>query len=135
MIGQDRTLALVRSSLELVNEVAHTHDAKVNDVLLAVIAGGLRGLLSSRGEPIEGVILPIYVPVSLRRGRSGQEAGNLISQMVVPLLLGSPILAQRLRQIAVETANGRQSAVRRWARCSAAGSSEGRCSSSSRGSG
>jgi len=104
VIGQDRTLALVRSSLELVNEVAHTHDAKVNDVLLAVITGGLRGLLRTRGEPIEGVILPIYVPVSLRRGRSGQEAGNLISQMVVPLHLGIADPAQRLRQIAVETA-------------------------------
>ncbi|HEX6760495.1 MAG TPA: wax ester/triacylglycerol synthase domain-containing protein [Propionibacteriaceae bacterium] len=104
VIGQDRTLALVRSSLELVNEVAHTHDAKVNDVLLAVITGGLRGLLRARGEPIEGVILPIYVPVSLRRGRSGQEAGNLISQMIVPLHLGIADPAQRLRQIAVETA-------------------------------
>jgi len=104
VIGQDRTLALVRSSLELVNEVAHTHDAKVNDVLLALIAGGLRGLLRSRGEPIEGVILPTYVPVSLRRGRSGQEAGNLISQMVVPLPLGIADPGRRLGQIAVETA-------------------------------
>ena len=104
VIGQDRTLALVRSSLELVNEVAHVHDAKVNDVLLAVIAGGLRGLLRSRGEPIEGVTLPIYVPVSLRRGRSGQEGGNLISQMVVPLPLGIAEPGRRLRQIAAETA-------------------------------
>jgi diacylglycerol O-acyltransferase / wax synthase len=64
----------------------------------------LRGLLSSRGEPIEGVSLPIYVPVSLRRGRSGQEAGNLISQMVVPLPLGIADPGRRLRQIAVETA-------------------------------
>jgi diacylglycerol O-acyltransferase len=104
VICQDRTLALVRSSLELVNEVARTHDAKVNDVLLAVIAGGLRCLLRSRGEPIEGVIVPIYVPVSLRRGGSGQEVGNLISQMVVPLPLGIADPGRRLRQIAVETA-------------------------------
>ena len=41
VIGQDRTLALMRSSLELVDEVAHAHGATVNDVLLAVIAGGL----------------------------------------------------------------------------------------------
>ena len=34
VVGQDRTLALVRSSMESVNEVAHTHDATVNDVLL-----------------------------------------------------------------------------------------------------
>jgi diacylglycerol O-acyltransferase / wax synthase len=105
VIGQDRTLALVRSSLELVNEVAHSHGATVNDVLLAVIGGGLRGLLCSRGESIEGVILPIFVPVSLRRGRSGQAGGNLISQMVVPVPLGIADPSQRLRQIAVETAS------------------------------
>jgi diacylglycerol O-acyltransferase / wax synthase len=104
VIGQDRTLALVRSSLEQVNEVAHTHGATVNDVLLAVIAGGVRGLLGSRGEPVEGVILPIYVPVSLRRGRAGEGGGNLISQMVVPLPLGIADPGQRLKQLAKETA-------------------------------
>jgi diacylglycerol O-acyltransferase / wax synthase len=104
VIGQDRTLAVVRSSLEQVREVAHSHGATVNDVLLAVIAGGVRGLLGSRGEPIEGVILPIYVPVSLRRGRPGQQGGNLISQMVVPLPLGIADPGLRLQQIAAETA-------------------------------
>lgn len=104
VIGQERTLALLRSSLELVNEVAHMLDATVNDVLLTVIAGGLRGLLRSRGERIDGVTLPIYVPVSLRRGRSSQEGGNLISQMVVPLPLGIADPGRRLRQIASETA-------------------------------
>src|SRR5215207_5032511 len=104
VIGQDRTLALVRGSLELVKQVAHAHDATVNDVLLSVIAGGLRGLLGNRGERIEGVILPIFVPVSLRRGKSGQEGGNLISQMVVPIPLGVADPGQRLKQIAMETA-------------------------------
>jgi diacylglycerol O-acyltransferase len=42
VIGQDRTLAVLRSSLESVDEAAHLHGATVNDVLLAVIAGGLR---------------------------------------------------------------------------------------------
>ena len=104
VVSQDRILALVRSSLESVGEVAHRHEAKVNDVLLAVIAGGLRNLLRSRGEPIEAVTLPIYVPVSLRRVRSGQLRGNLISQMVVPVPLGIADPARRLRQIAHETA-------------------------------
>jgi diacylglycerol O-acyltransferase / wax synthase len=104
VIGQDRTLAMVRSNLELVSEVAHAHDAKVNDVLLTVIAGGLRGLLRNRGEQIEEIILPIYVPISLRLGRSNKEGGNLISQMVVPLPLGIADPQLRLRQIAAETA-------------------------------
>ena len=73
-------------------------------MLLALIAGGLRGLLGSRGEPVEGVTLPIYVPISLRRGASDQAAGNLISQMVVPLPVGIADPGRRLRQIAVETA-------------------------------
>jgi diacylglycerol O-acyltransferase len=95
---------VIRSNLDLVKEVAHTHHATVNDVLLSVIAGGLRGLLRSRGEPTEGVVLPIFVPVSLRRGRSSQNGGNLISQMVVPVPLGIADPAQRLKRIAVETA-------------------------------
>ena len=104
VIGQDRTLAVVRSKLELVSEVGHAHHAKVNDVLLTVIAGGLRGLLRNRGEQIEEVILPIYVPISLRLGRSSDEGGNLISQMVVPLPLGIADPQRRLRLIAAETA-------------------------------
>jgi diacylglycerol O-acyltransferase len=104
VIGPDRTLALLRTDLEQITEAAHTQNATVNDVLLTLIAGGLQGLLRSRREPIEAVILPIYVPVSLRHGRSAEEGGNLISQMVVPLPLGMADPAQRLRRIAVETA-------------------------------
>jgi diacylglycerol O-acyltransferase / wax synthase len=44
------------------------------------------------------------VPVSLRRGRPGQQGGNLISQMVVPLPLGIADPGLRLQQIAAETA-------------------------------
>ena len=45
--------------------------ATVNDVLLAVTAGGLRALLRSRGEPVEDTTVRIYVPVSLRRRMRG----------------------------------------------------------------
>jgi hypothetical protein len=105
VIGPDRTLALVRSSIELVKEIAHAHDATVNDVLLTVTAGGLRGLLRGRGERIEDLSVRIYVPISLRRGQRGALEGNLISQMVVPLPLGVSDPGLRLRQIAAETAN------------------------------
>jgi diacylglycerol O-acyltransferase / wax synthase len=104
MVGPDRNLALVRSSLDLFKEVAHRHEAKVNDVLLASIAGGLRELLGARGEPVEGVVVRIYVPVTLRHGDFAQARGNLIGQMVVPLPVGRSDPGQRLRQIAAETA-------------------------------
>ncbi len=103
-VGPDRTVALIRSRIDLVREFAHAHDAKVDDVLLTVIAGGLRELLRRRGETIEGVIIPIYVPVSLHQQQRGDARGNLVSQMVVPLPIGESDPGRRLRQIAAETA-------------------------------
>ena len=49
-IGPNRRLAVVRGRLELAKQVAHAHHAKVNDVVLAGVAGGLRQLLAGRGE-------------------------------------------------------------------------------------
>ena len=71
--------------------------------MMSIIAGVCE-LLRSRGEPIDGVVLPIFVPVSLRRDRSGQGAGNLISQMIIPVPLGIADPGQRLKRIAMETA-------------------------------
>jgi WS/DGAT/MGAT family acyltransferase len=106
MVGPNRNLALLRTTLEAVQEVAHRHGATVNDVLLAVTAGGLRALLQSRGEPVQDTTVRIYVPVSLRlrRGLRGPQQGNLIAQMAVPLPLGVADPGLRLREIAAETA-------------------------------
>ena len=101
-VGPDRTLALMRSSLELIKNVGYTSDATVNDVLLTVTAGGLRALLKSREEPVEQV-LRIYVPVSLHHEPRAQARGNLIGQMVVPLPIGVADPVHRLRLIAKET--------------------------------
>ena len=89
LVGPDRTLVLIRSRLDLVKQIAHTHRATVNDVLLTVIAGGLRGLLTSRGEPVDDVL--IDVPVTLRADAARAQArGNLIGQMIVPVPVASP---------------------------------------------
>jgi diacylglycerol O-acyltransferase / wax synthase len=104
MVGPGRNLALIRTTLDQVKQVAHAHDATVNDVLLAATAGGLRALLRRRGEPVEDLAVRIYVPVSLRRRVRGPQQGNLIAQMAVPLPLGASDPGRRLRQIAAETA-------------------------------
>ena len=44
-IGADRRLALIGSRLDPAKQIAHAHDATVNDVVLAAVAGGLRELL------------------------------------------------------------------------------------------
>lgn len=104
VVGPDRNFALIRSRLDVVKELAHTHDAKVNDVLLTVIAGGLRALLRSRGEAIEDLELRVYVPVSLRQGHFANATGNRIAQMVVSLPIGVADPSLRLRRIATQTA-------------------------------
>jgi diacylglycerol O-acyltransferase len=104
MVGAGRNLALIRTRLDAVKEVAHANAATVNDVLLAVTAGGLRALLRSRGEPVEDITVRVYVPVSLRRRVRGPQQGNLIAQMAVPLPLGVSAPGRRLEQIAAETA-------------------------------
>ena len=103
VIGTERDFALVRGSLDVVRKVARAHGGTVNDVLLAVTAGGLRALLLGRGEPVEGVTVRIFVPVSLRRTLRGQVHGTLIAQMVVPVSLSESDAVRRLEAIASET--------------------------------
>jgi WS/DGAT/MGAT family acyltransferase len=110
VVGPGRSLALLRGDLDLARHVAHQHDAKVNDVLLAVTAAGLRGLFRARGEPVDDLVLPVYVPVTLRQPQHREEArGNLIGQMVVPLPLGEPDPGRMLEQIAASSARQKAS--------------------------
>jgi diacylglycerol O-acyltransferase / wax synthase len=103
IVGDARTYALVRGGYRTVKSVARTCDASVNDILLAVTAAGLRALLVARGEPVEGVTLRTYVPVSLRRSLHGPQQGTQIAQMVVPLSMSAASPIDRLRQIAADT--------------------------------
>jgi len=103
IIGLDRRLALVRAGYRPVRRVARAHGATVNDVLLSTTAAGLRRLLRDRGEPVDELTMPIYVPVSLRRRLRGPQHGTVVSQMVVPLTLDAASPAERLRRIAAET--------------------------------
>jgi WS/DGAT/MGAT family acyltransferase len=104
MVGPDRSLAVIRATLDEVTAVAHLHGATVNDVLLALTAGGLRAVLRGRGEPVEDITVRTYVPVSLRRRVGGPQQGNLIAEMAVPLTMRESDAQDELRRIAAETA-------------------------------
>jgi WS/DGAT/MGAT family acyltransferase len=76
----------------------------VNDVVLAGVAGGLRRLLSARGESV-GRALVAMVPVSTRPEGSSQDAalGNQLSAMLVSLATDMDDPVQRLDAIARST--------------------------------
>jgi WS/DGAT/MGAT family acyltransferase len=103
-IGADRRFAVVRTRLEVARQVAHAHHATINDVVLAAVAGGLRRLLSGRGEDVQTLTLRATVPISLHREQPGQATGNQVAAMVVPLPLGEPDPVRRLELIAADTA-------------------------------
>jgi WS/DGAT/MGAT family acyltransferase len=100
-IGPDRRLGILRGKLDVYKEIAHTHGAKVNDVLLTGIAGGLRDLLLSRGERVDDVVLRAMVPVSLHQEGAGQ--GNDNTGMAVHLPIGEANDVRRLELIVAET--------------------------------
>jgi WS/DGAT/MGAT family acyltransferase len=103
LVGPGRAFALARAPLDLVHATAKAHDATINDVLLTAVAGGVRELLRQRGEPADDLVVPIYVPVSLRGDRQHEQTGNRLSQIVLPLPLGAGDPGATLEQIAAET--------------------------------
>lgn len=98
--GPRRALASARVPLDVLRGVAHAHDATVNDVLLAVVAGALRALLASRGESLPGLV--ISVPISARSSTTTADLGNKggVMPVRVPLTGSAPA---RLAEIAALT--------------------------------
>jgi WS/DGAT/MGAT family acyltransferase len=103
-VGTDRQLAIIRGRLDITRQIAHVHHTTVNDVVLAAVAGGLRQLLASRGENVQGLMQRAMVPISLHDEQPGHAEGNKPGWMMVPLPLGEPDPTRRLELIAAETA-------------------------------
>jgi len=103
-VGGNRRLAIVRGRLDPIKQIAHAHQATVNDVVLAAVAGGLGQLLASRGEDVAGLVQRAMVTISLHDEQPEQAHGNKPGWMMVPLPLGEPDPARRLELIAAETA-------------------------------
>jgi diacylglycerol O-acyltransferase / wax synthase len=110
-IGGRRRLAVIRLDLASVKEAGHAYHGKVNDVVLALVAGGLRGLLVSRGTAVDGLVLRAAVAVSLRTPEQADGVGNVTGGLVVRLPLGTADPGARLAAIAAETASAKRSQV------------------------
>ena len=102
-VGPERRLAIVRGRLDPTRRVAHIHHAKVNDVVLAAVTGGLRELLADRGENVQGLVQRAMVTISHQEERPGAAQGNKPGWMMVPLPVSEPDPARRLELIAAET--------------------------------
>jgi diacylglycerol O-acyltransferase / wax synthase len=94
-----RRHGVVRATLADHRTVRRAHGGTVNDIVLAVVAGGLRRWLAGRGdEPAAGACVRAMVPVSAR-SRDRGAAGNGISAHLVDLPVGLDDPLARLARV------------------------------------
>src|SRR5262249_28272659 len=98
-IGKDRRIAWARLSLNEVKATKNRLGGTVNDVVLAVISGGLRQYLRDRGVSVDRTELKAMVPVNVRAEHEHLKLGNRVSMMVAPLPIGITDPVERLRQV------------------------------------
>ncbi|HXN56763.1 MAG TPA: wax ester/triacylglycerol synthase family O-acyltransferase [Myxococcales bacterium] len=97
-IGPHRRFEMVDLPFPEVKEVRTSLGGTVNDVILAVVAGALRTLLTARGEAL-GADLRALVPVSVRPQEAQASFGNHVSAIFCPLPVSEPSARERLRKV------------------------------------
>jgi diacylglycerol O-acyltransferase / wax synthase len=102
-VGRKRSVAFTGAPLADFKAVEHAagQHVTVNDVVLAVVAGGLRSWLGHQAGDIN---LRCKVPVSLHRSDEGADVGNRDSFMIVELPVGEPDPWARVHAIHRQTA-------------------------------
>jgi WS/DGAT/MGAT family acyltransferase len=103
-IGTQRRFEVVRVPLAAINAIRAELGGTVNDVVLAVVASGLKELLESRGEmpPEQGV--RAMVPMNVRSASEKLALGNKISSLFIDLPVSEPDPVRRYRETAARSA-------------------------------
>jgi WS/DGAT/MGAT family acyltransferase len=103
-ISPHRRIAIAPADLADFKLVKDRFGATVNDVVLAVVAGGLRDWLHSRGMRTEGLEMKACVPVSTRSVDDNGSLGNRITQLIAPLPIHIADPIERLRLVSAAMA-------------------------------
>jgi diacylglycerol O-acyltransferase len=103
-----RHLGRLRRPVGELAQIKRAFGVKLNDVLLAASAGGVRRFLRDRGE--EPTRLKTMVPVNVRGDGEQGELGNRISFMFVDLPCDEPDPVRRLRGIHAATKDRKERA-------------------------
>ena len=98
-VGPHRRFTWVRMELGDIKAIKNSLGGTVNDVMLAIVAGGLALHLRSRGAQKEGMELRAMVPVSVRADEARGALGNQVAAMMAPLPVGKEEPTTRLELI------------------------------------
>jgi diacylglycerol O-acyltransferase len=85
--------------LDQVKQIGKVAGAKVNDVLLAAVAGALRAYLIGRNFKVDGLEIRAVIPVDLRPPSRAHDLGNEFGLVFLSLPLGTPGPVMRLAEV------------------------------------
>lgn len=98
-IGKERAVAFGELDLAAVKAVKNAASVKLNDVVLATIAGALRRFLARRGEAVDDLLFRAMVPVSTHAAGTGAVLDNEVSAVVVRLPIAEPNAERTLHAV------------------------------------
>jgi diacylglycerol O-acyltransferase / wax synthase len=99
-VGEQRRIAVAQTRLGDYRQVRDAHGGTVNDVVLATVAGALRGWLLQRGERVApGHAVRALVPVSVSEDAAARGPGNGVTGLLVDLPIGEADPVLRLAHI------------------------------------
>jgi diacylglycerol O-acyltransferase len=103
-LSQQRRFVAVRTELADYRAIREVHGGTVNDVILATLAGALRGWLMTRAESMGGLkTIKAIVPMSvIDDGLEATSLGTQITGHLVNLPIGEPSPVVRLHQVSYD---------------------------------
>jgi WS/DGAT/MGAT family acyltransferase len=108
-VGPHRTWTWAHVRLSDVKAVRAALGGTVNDVVLAIVSGGLRDLLEARGESVDDRTIRALVPVSVRRPGERGVYNNRVSAMFAELPVGIADPSARLEALRAQMDGLKQS--------------------------
>ena len=103
-LSQQRRFLALRTSLSDYRAIREVHGGTVNDVILATLAGGLRGWLMTRAESMGGLrTIKAIVPMSVIDDElEPTSLGSQVKGHLVHLPIGEPSPVVRLHQVSYD---------------------------------
>ncbi|MFN2426981.1 MAG: wax ester/triacylglycerol synthase family O-acyltransferase [Candidatus Binatia bacterium] len=101
-IGSHRRFDWLCFELDRVKAVKNRLGGTVNDIVLAVVTGGVRNYLIKRGvvlDDADGFVFRAFCPVGIQSSQRGSAGGNFVSAMMTDLPVAETDTTRRLELI------------------------------------